>query len=160
MLRVRFIQSLRLAVPLLLTGLAGCFGGGGRELPDQDLELYKLQGSVKVDGEVAAGVSIGFQPADGTPGSGGFATTDAEGKFTAVSASGREGLPPGKYHVLLSWLTTADGKPIPKDALAADMDFKNNLPERFKTPDGSPYFTEVTAGENSDLELNVNTRAR
>lgn len=144
----------------LLVLSLGCSSSSERVLPDQDLELHAVTGTVRVDGEAAAGVSLGFQPADGTKGSGGFATTDAEGKFTVVSASGRDGLPAGTYHILLTWLTTKDGKPIPKDAMMADYDFVNQLPERFNTHEGTPYFVGVEAGENPPLELDVKRNAK
>ena len=138
----------------LALALAGC-GSPDRVAPDQDLELSPLAGTVKVDGEPAEGLNIGFQPAEGTPGSGGGATTNAEGKFVVMSASGREGLPPGKYHIMLSWLTTKDGKPIPKDVMAADADFINRLPERLNTVEGTPYFVDVQSGENPPLDIDL-----
>lgn len=140
--------------------LAGCGGSSGRISPDQDLELFPVTGTVSVNGKVAEGVAIGFKPADGTPGSGGFAVSGPDGKFEATSASGRPGLPAGKYHLLVTWLTTPDGKPIPRDSLAADTGFVNQLPERFNTEDGTPYFIAVNAGENPPFNLDIDTKAR
>lgn len=153
----------RFDLPLVLfftVALVGCGGSSGRVPPDQDLELFPVTGTVTVNGKVAEGVAIGFQPADGTPGSGGFAVSGPGGKFEATSASGRPGLPAGKYHLLVTWLTTPDGKPIPRDALAADTGFVNQLPERFNTMDGTPFFMAVNAGENPPLNLDINTKAR
>jgi len=151
-------SPLRLLVLLALMPLcAGCGGDPEPEDPYKDVKLFPVTGSVTVNGKAPEGLSLQFHTPRDAKYPGGHARTDASGNFVAKSR-GNDGLAAGKYYVLLSWLTTPDGKPIPDGALSSEFDFKNNLPEKFQIPDESPFFIEIVEGENAPVELDVKFR--
>lgn len=90
------------------------------------LEVAAVTGQVLLDGKPAEHAVVTFIPIDGAPGSGAAATTDAEGRYVLRSAqrtsglTGQgvravEGVPPGRYKVLVSRRLHADGSPMRPD---------------------------------------------
>jgi len=134
--------------------LTGC-GGEVAERPNQDITLFPITGTVTVNGTPAKGVSIGFQPPKGSKGVGGACISDDNGKFTVICSNGHEGLPVGNYYVVLTWLTSDKGEPIPEGAMAADYNAKNSLPDRFGSIDESPFNVTVAEGDNDPVTLDL-----
>lgn len=111
------------AVVAAATGLwllAGCAKG------PPPLEVAPASGTVVLDGKPAEHAVVTFFPIDGTPGSGASATTDAEGRYvlkTSQRTSGItgqgvkvvDGVPPGRYRVLVSRRLHPDGSPMRPD---------------------------------------------
>lgn len=141
--------------PLALLLSAVGVGCGGTEGPQ--LELGPLSGTVALDGKPADGVSITFLPKDDTAGNGGWAVTDANGKFTAKQYSGEEGLPKGTYTVQFSRLRMPDGGPIPKGKDAADVGAVESLPPRLSNPNPefSPYVVTIPSTDAVEFELST-----
>ena len=146
----------------LFVFLVGCSGSETKEV--EDIELYKVTGTITVNGEPVGGVSVGFQPersgdeaTEGIKGGGGGSTNE-KGEFSIVYRDGREGLPPGKYYVLLSRLVTPDGSPIPPNVMAADVDAVNQFPEKLNSVDGTTFFADVAAGDNAPLSFDVKVK--
>ncbi len=136
---------------LLYLFTVGCGSDADVEL----LEVAPVSGSVRIDGHPAQGVALNFIPLGATRGTGGFATSQPDGQFTAISHDGREGLPPGEYQVLLSQWRMPDGSPIPEDTTAADAGAVNRLPEIYSSPGDSPQTVQVMAGVNAPVTLEV-----
>jgi len=149
------LRSSRMMLALLL--LSGCGGGGP---PQDDVELNPVTGSIKVDGKPAQGVTVGFRPDADTVGKGGYAVTGADGSFTITYHDGREGLPAGKYYIILTWITLPDGSPLPKDAMAADVGAENRLPANLGGVEDNPNFAAITKGENPPFDISVTSVKR
>jgi hypothetical protein len=131
--------------------LAGC-GGSTESL----LDIFPVNGTVTVDGEAKQGVTVFFDPQQGTKGTGGGGVSDASGNFTVLYRD-REGLPEGTYKVLFSHLVQPDGSPVPKDAMAADVGAVNSLPEKYSDSAKSPITATVTK-ENEPLKFELKTK--
>ncbi|MFG0332499.1 MAG: carboxypeptidase-like regulatory domain-containing protein [Maioricimonas sp. JB049] len=127
---------------------AGCRGGAGDE---PDLVLQPVTGTVKVDGQAAEGVSVTFVPADGAgpeqvAASG---TTDSTGQFTLSVSPDEEGVPAGKYRVLVTKIVKPDGTPLGPDEMAADAGAENVLPPVYQDPAQTPLGADVPEGGKS-----------
>lgn len=107
------------ALPVVLTA-AGC----GTATPA--LEVAGVTGQVLLDGKPAQHAVVTFIPIDGAPGSGAAATTDAEGRYvlrsvqrtsglTGQGVRAVDGVPPGRYKVMVSRRLHADGSPMRPD---------------------------------------------
>jgi hypothetical protein len=136
----------------LVAGIAGCGGGSGRP----ELVLHPVSGTVTLNGEPAAGVSVTFLPDDG----GGAVqdtvagVTDASGQFTLNVRDGEEGAPAGKYRVLFTKLVKPDGSPVGPDEMAADVGAENALPDIYNNPLETPISAEVPeGGKTFEFEL-------
>jgi hypothetical protein len=108
------------ATALLVTAATGC----GSSTPA--LATVPVSGMVKVDGSSLPEVRVSYLPIDGTPGRGGWTKTDGEGRYdmrtpwirsglTGMSVTWLEGLPPGRYRVVVSRRLHADGSPMRDD---------------------------------------------
>jgi hypothetical protein len=97
--RVQYFRStLALACLASLSALVGC--GDGK------IKRYPVACTVHVDGKPAAGAFVIFCPVEGPPEllrerPAGIA--DAEGKFLLTTIGGSDGVPAGKFKVLVQW---------------------------------------------------------
>ncbi|OYW16762.1 MAG: hypothetical protein B7Z55_13890 [Planctomycetales bacterium 12-60-4] len=87
-------------------------------------------------------------PLENTPGLGGMARTDEQGKFQLLHARGEQGLPPGEYKLTVSLRKRKDGSvpslndptpPIESDAV-------ETLPPAYSDPQVSQLTASVTDG--------------
>jgi hypothetical protein len=116
---------------------AGCSGG-----------LAAVSGTVTLDGQPAAGVSVTFQPAEGTQG-GSYATTDAQGRYTLKRvADDRSGAAVGKHKVVLSMSKQAAG-----NAESASLE---RLPARYNTKSDLTF--DVPSGGTSDANFELKSK--
>jgi hypothetical protein len=132
-----------LACVCLLVGAVGC----GPAAPPP-VELHPVSGTVKVNGEPAAAVTVTFisSSAGGPAGAAASGNTNAAGEFKLSTPDGRDGAPAGQYRVLFTKLLKPDGTPVGPDELAADVGFENVLPDVYNSPTDTPVGTEVPAG--------------
>lgn len=150
MLGARNLTPIAIAAVLL-----GC----GRSDVGNNLPTYPIGGIVTVNGQPSGGISVAFHPIGNTPGRGGYAVTDAGGRFAIMAADGREGVPNGEYKVLLAKWTLPDGSPIPPETTAADAGAVNQLPEFFSDPARSPALVRVLTGANPDVSVDVRLKS-
>lgn len=131
------LRLLRLFIvsPIVLCLLSGCGGGDG---PD----LAAVSGTITIDGKPAPKLEIRFIPetAGGSPS---YGVTDADGHYTLMFNSSRNGAMPGKHKVEIAAVppeTGEDGNPLPGQAIV-------EVPSRYGTSgtlsaevknDGSP----------------------
>ena len=103
---------------------------------------------------------ITFTPLTGTPGLGGYAIVDAEGKFSVIDLNHKEGLQQGEYYVTFSKRVMMDGKPIPEN-VPDGIDTREVLPTSMTTvdPDTHRYVIAVNDLSNS-LDFNLSTKKR
>lgn len=115
-------------LPLLLVTVPvlsiGCSGGTS----SSPYNLVPTTGQVLLDGAPVAGVTLSFVPQRQSTGQGGFAVTDALGKFSAREYTSEKGIAPGIYAVCFSKLALSDGSPIPEGKDAADVGAVEVLP--------------------------------
>ena len=133
--RQRRGDSLRSRIFVLLVTVPflslGCSGGTS----STPYGLVPTTGQVLLDGAPVAGVTLSFVPQRQSTGLGGFAVTDALGRFSARGYSSKEGIAPGIYAVSFSKLALPDGSPIPEGKDAADVGAVEVLP---------PHLTNAT----------------
>lgn len=109
---------------VLVTTLSGCGGPRRPEGPP----LIPVTGTVQLDGKPLAGATVTFNPLAGTKGNGGFAVTDADGKFTLTDYAERPGCPEGEYGVTFSRMTQTDGSPIPPGSSPETVKMVEQIP--------------------------------
>lgn len=127
----------------LLSTLAGC-GGGGSTAP---ANRVSVSGTITMDGMPLTFAAVSFLPETSKAGSGGFGSTDESGKYTLKWHGTDEGVPPGKYKVVLSRMSQKDGSPIPMGQSAADVGAVESLPPRYTDPNVSELVGEVTTAD-------------
>jgi len=106
--------------------LAGC--GGSTE---KVVKLVPVTGLVTLDGKPLPGAAVLFRPQAGTPGDGGFGTTDDEGRYSLQHRSQKPGIELGSYTVAFSKVTLQDGSPIPEGKTAADVEAVERIPRQY-----------------------------
>lgn len=93
---------------------AGCSGSP----TPKELERVEVKGRVTLDGKPLSGANLRFIPSTTkTPGKGGWALTDDDGRYVAKSSDGAAELPTGEYQVLVTSgapLEDADAPPPTK----------------------------------------------
>ncbi|MBI5758394.1 MAG: hypothetical protein HZA46_07745 [Planctomycetales bacterium] len=150
---------------LLLTcvvGNAGCSKGPAAPT----FELVPASGTVTLDGKplTDADVSLVFQspPPAGFSGSGG--RTDASGKFQVLTDN-KPGTIVGKFKVMVSKQTMADGSPIKTDPTTGlDMEqlkmqgqLKENVPEKYTVAETTDLTADVAKG-GKEIELKLTSQ--
>ncbi|WP_166830743.1 DUF4198 domain-containing protein [Thalassoroseus pseudoceratinae] len=142
---------------VLFSGLAltlGC-GGSGDEGP----EVLPVTGIVTLNSEPLADADIKLFPIGDTPGVGGFARTDAEGKFELQYNRGGQGAPAGEYRVQVSRRMMPDGSPVPADDDTPPIESPatETLPRMYSDPNNSQLTTTVTESE-TPITLELTTK--
>ena len=127
----------------LLSMLAGC-GGGGSKAPENRVSV---SGTITLDGMPLTFAAVSFLPETPKSGTGGFGATDESGKYTLKWHGTDEGVPPGKYKVVISRMSQKDGSPIPAGQSAADVGAVESLPLRYSDPTASELTGEVTTAD-------------
>lgn len=120
--------------------LAGC-GGQSSEVPS---DLVPVTGTVKLDGEPKANITVIFNPGKKTSGTGGYGVTDSNGKYKLMHRSNQPGVEPGEYIVTFSMMGLPDGSPIPEGKDAADVGAVQLLPEKYTNPNLEMNLTMAT----------------
>lgn len=144
----------RCVVPVILAGLLlGC--GGGTPAP----KLIPVSGKVLMDDKPLAGVTVIFNPLQGTPGTGGYAVTDPDGTYTLLHQTQKPGCEPGQYGVTFTKMTQPDGSPIPMNAKRGEVGMVEQMPKAYTIFD--PYqvvemakIDGPTTAQNFDLKSN------
>ncbi len=147
-------KSILGAATLLLLAIPGCGGDGiGDVVP--------ASGTVTLDGEPAADITISLMPQAGVKGRGGYARSDQNGNFEmmVVDAEG-PGVLPGKYQVLFQKYTMPDGSPIPPDAMVQEGDIVNQLPPIYADPGSSPVYADIPESGNQSLKFELSSNPR
>ncbi len=142
---------MKLIIPCLILALgtlSGC--GSGDEGP----VLEPIQGIVTLKNKALANADVSFRPKGDTPGIGGQARTDAEGKFTVVYGRGGEGLPVGTYKVSVSRRLMPDNSPVPADDTTEPMDSpaRETLPQ-YADIEKSPIEVTIEKGKPVEIKL-------
>ncbi len=119
----RPIRETRLLAVLLGTIIAGCHSRDS-DLPPQ----YPVSGLVTLDGKPLAGAGIMFLPRGETRGTGAFAMTGADGKFSLKTDYGGDGAPEGEFSVTVSKVVNRDGTPYVPNPDAAEAGERETLP--------------------------------
>lgn len=103
------MRSRLLGLLLLATG---CGSAAANSTPD----LIPVTGLVTLDDKPIAGVTVMFNPFQGTRGTGAYGATDAEGRYKLLHRSEHDGCQEGEYGVTFTKIIQPDGSPLPKDA--------------------------------------------
>lgn len=133
-----------LCVSIVLVSIAGC---GGSERPS----LVKATGTVKLDGNPVEGASVGLifqgdakskyqRPSN--------ALTDAQGKFTPGTYGKDDGLPVGKYKVIVQKREVVGELPAnysEENPSATPVTYKWVVPKSYADPATSGLEIEVTS---------------
>ncbi|TWT61744.1 carboxypeptidase regulatory-like domain-containing protein [Rubinisphaera italica] len=149
----REMNCIAALICLMVLTAAGCGGENSSNTPEL---LIPVTGTVLLDGEPLGGTAVKFLPYGETKGKGGFAITDAAGKFNAQDYSMAEGIEPGVYNVTFSKIAQPDGSPIPEGQSAADVGALEILPTHLTSinPDNMKYMLTVESEPISiDYEL-------
>ena len=105
--------------------------------------MVPVSGTVKLDGQPAAGVGVMFFPVGMTRGTTYYANTDQSGRYELQASDGQKGAPVGEYKVTCSKYVMPDGSPFTSDgSMSPEMaGAKELLPPKYS--DQSQ--TELTA---------------
>ena len=150
---------------LLVVVLSGCSdsesGGANSSTSIATMVMVPADGTVTVDGKPLVKAVVTFLPPSGP--AVGIGETDEQGHFR-LSALGRDGVPPGKYRVAVSYLVSAEG--VPQGTSARDslvqgpgmLSAKEQLPAEYSDlgrsrlsaevkPEGGPFNFEISGVE-------------
>jgi len=123
--------------------VAGCGGTDGR---------VPVNGTVTLDGKPAAGVTVWFHASPETKGNGGYADTDASGRFTATTHQARPGLYPGEYAITV---TAAGAQSSSDDGVSTG----GPVPGVYSRPETTPFRITIDVRQGP-LDLAVTTKDR
>lgn len=131
----------------------GCGGGGQGQ---DDVSLTPVKGIVTVDGKPEFGVSLVLIPKEqGNQTAGGAGATDAEGNVTFKYRDGRDGMPPGTYSMVATWVRMPDGSAVPPDAMPENVGAKNLLNNEYSNPETTPFTVTVAEGVNEPVKVDL-----
>ena len=143
--KVRVRRTMRLALcGVLVLTIGGC-GGDGRP------SLVKVEGKVTLNGEPLGGAKLGFIPVDqGDYGRASRATSNADGTFVVGTYAKDDGMPRGKYTVVVEKTEYVDELPDgfnieDPEANAVSVKMKRFLPEHYGNPSDSGLTVEVSS---------------
>jgi hypothetical protein len=122
---------------LLLSALSlSCGGGDERFKP-----VYPARGQVFFEGQPAAGAVVSFRAleVEDHPWTKPAAEVDDNGDFTVTTYRKGDGIPAGKYAVVIVWLPRGYGGPVEQG---------NKLPARYASPDTSGLTVEIQKTDN------------
>jgi len=152
------------AAALLMTAAAGC--GSSTPAP----ATAPVSGVVTVDGSPVPDVRVSFLPIDGTPGRGGWTKTDGEGRYDmrtpwirsglmGMSVTWLEGLPPGRYRVVVSRRIHSDGSPMRDDEAPLDSPALETIAATYSDEIAGALAADVPAAGGS-FDWNVKSLPR
>lgn len=134
---------------VLVTTSIGCGPDSGGRVP--------AVGYVTLDGAPLTNVYVTFRPDDGEPGNGGFAITDAEGRFEIAYPDTGKGLVPARYRVTVAepprGAPHGAQRPAPMklDTVVAGP---ARFPPIYSSPENTPLRAVVSA-EGSPLKIEL-----
>ena len=137
------LNQLWMLAPVITLGLlAGCGSSDG-------IELFPVDGELKVNGQPLAGAQIVFHPHQ-SPGDvpPARAQTDASGKFKLTTLDTHDGAPAGMYSVTVQYYPLVQQQ----DEFVAG---RNVLPPKYASPATTDLKVEVAKGRNSLGALEV-----
>lgn len=125
----------------LSLGLAGC-GGGASDQPT----LGQVKGTVTLDGDALAGVSVTFSPDSGRPATG---KTDIAGNYELIYIRDTPGCKLGHNTVIISNSTEEDEMELEGDdaVMPTTTDENNEIPAKYNSK--TTLEAEVQPGENT-----------
>jgi hypothetical protein len=140
-----------------LAGLAGCGGGGGKGWTT----VYPLKGTATYNGQPAADATVTFYPIDSGKGAkvpGGYARTDAQGRFNARTFGDTDGLAAGDFLVMFT--KAVDESTPAADAARIDSPqpapkFKSMLPAFLQNASSSPLKVTVMPSGPRSVEITL-----
>jgi len=135
-------------LPVLILAVIGCGSG-------EQSDLVAVTGTVTLDGDPIGHTLVTFMPIESTPGHGGSATTDAAGKYVAMTSKGKKGLPPGTYKVVVSRRLYRDGTPPPPDEKPIESQASETLPARYSDAEKTELLYKLAAGETKPYDLKL-----
>ena len=146
----------RRLLPVACLLAAGC--GAGSDGPT----MVPASGEVTLNGKPLDGAQVAFHPVESTPGRGGFAQSDGDGKFQLgnPSPSGLvAGVPSGKYKVTVSkQRSAAMSASSPNAATAATVDGVETLPPRFSDFSATTLTADVPQEGKNDIRIELRTK--
>lgn len=129
--------------------IAGCSS------KDPGPELTAVAGTVLLNEKPLVNADLNFIPVESTPGVGGEARTKESGEFTVNYSRGGEGLPAGKYRVIVSYRLMPDGSPVPEGDTTPPIESpaSETLPDKYSDYDKSQLKAPVSPGKPVELKL-------
>jgi hypothetical protein len=118
---MRNVSCSMMSAGILLLGI-GC----GSSQPS--IALVPVSGLVTLDGSPVDQAKVTFVPQLETKGNGGWAITDASGKYTIKTPQGAVGVPMGDYKVAISRRLNPDGSPPNPDEPPIESKARETLP--------------------------------
>jgi hypothetical protein len=152
--RLAYICLVLMLVPIV----AGCSG---------DPPLHPVTGKVTVDGKSFPRLIIYMDPMKGpvTPFNKGVGETDASGQFkinSTGSTAQRMGLAAGEYRVYFNcWMQKGQAVGLSDEKIDESnrmLETEDIIPSPYNDPLGTPITFTVKAGEENQLDFDVNTR--
>ena len=124
---------------VLFVSAVGCSSGDRGQVP--------AVGHVTLDGVPLDNVYVTFRPDDGEPGRGGFAVTDADGRFEIYYPDTGKGLIPARYQVTVTAPPLGGADSLLPDVYPAEGD--NSFPSVYSSPERTPLRVVVPSEEDS-----------
>lgn len=133
-------------VVLVLTALVGCKKGSENN----------VTGTIKIDHQPLGLGEIRLIPISNTPGLGGSARTDHNGRFTILNAQGGQGVAAGEYKVVISKRKRADGSDADPNAPPIESDATESLPPIWSDENQTTLTVTISKEKKSyDFDLHM-----
>ncbi|QDU19154.1 carboxypeptidase-like regulatory domain-containing protein [Urbifossiella limnaea] len=139
----------RIAAVAALVVVAGC---GKQPGEVEKLPTQPARGFVKYKGAPVKDASVSFQSLDGKVAANG--KTDGVGSFTLSTYGQADGLPAGKYKVVVA---VSAAKEIEPGVLAPEPEggFKSPIPAKYANPSTTDILVEVKPGDSSEILIDL-----
>ena len=143
---------MRRVIGLVLLVAAGCAG---------DSRRVAAVGIVTLDGTPVEGATVAFFPDGDSPGQGGFAKTDANGRFEIAYPGTGKGLVPGTYRVTVS-KQAAKAAPKSEEDTLIDAPIRGGvIPARYANPEHTPLRVTIEpGGKPAEVKLESDRKSR
>jgi hypothetical protein len=137
---------------LLCGVLTGCSGGNAAP----PVQTVPAKGTVTLNGKPLPNATVMFIPKGDTKGIECSGMTNQAGEYQIQHPQGADGVPPGKYAVVVSQFVDSKGVPVDlsSGAMPADLGAVELLPDRYSSLSDTQLVAEVSAtGGNFDFAL-------
>jgi len=139
---------------LLLFFVLGFIAGCGEKSSSgpEKFDVVPARGVVTYKGKSVPNASVSFQSLDGKVVSSG--STDGVGSFVLSTYGQQDGIPPGKYRVVVSAVNIREIEPGVLEP-EPPGGFKSSIPTKYGNPQTTDILVEVTQGGKNDFSIEL-----
>jgi acetylornithine deacetylase/succinyl-diaminopimelate desuccinylase-like protein len=140
---------------IVYAAIVGCGGGGG-----DAVSIVPVAGTIKVDEQPAANVTVNYFPDGKTEGNGGTSSTDSTGRYEIMNPQGKKGLIPGEYKVTLSLRLNKDGSPADPNVMPIESQAIETLAPKYTDRSKTELKIRVAADDKRSMDFSIKSKKK